>query len=237
MVRLSTMFRARKSFVVALLLVLSGCGEPDRPRPSVVAPQAEPSKAAQVKDEPKVPAPVTPSATNPPAHPWNYNYALATNGGSAAGCDKPGILIDGNSTNYDGAEGYAATDWSVKPPGAMLITLKDSVEINTVRFLLWDGDPRYYQFRLEASSDAEGDQWRLLSDCTTGEFRGWQLLSIPTQKIRRFRLTGTFNSANNYFHVVEFQAFNIPAGFTPRWNEPADKPAAVNTIGASKDDF
>src|SRR5689334_21469706 len=131
------MFHARK-FVAAFLLGLSACGEADRPRSSVVQPLPEPPKVAQVKGEDKAAAATqtmtaTPAAAKP-FHPWNYNYALAKNGGSSMGGDNSQLLIDGNSTVYDASQGYAMTDWSLKPQQSMLFTLKETVEINTVRF-------------------------------------------------------------------------------------------------------
>jgi hypothetical protein len=230
----------RKAFAAAVLLLLSACGTPQPPAHAVTPqPPAKPieqPKPSPVNDTQKQqpPGPPAPASSK---HPWHYNYALATNGGVASGCDKAELLVDGNSTKYDGGEGYAATDWSTKPPGSMLITLKETVDISTVRFLLWDGDPRYYQYKLEGSAEAEGEKWQMLADCTSEEHRSWQVITIPTQKIRRLKLTGTFNSSNNYFHVVEFQAFNIPAGFTPHWGETVDKPSAVWSIGEkTKDD-
>src|SRR5690242_9441563 len=99
------MSRVCKSFVPALLLILSACGTPERPKPSAVQPPVEPAapivkedaKPAQVKDD-------TPKKVLP-KQPWHYNYALAANGAKASGCDKSELLIDGNSTVYDGGEG------------------------------------------------------------------------------------------------------------------------------------
>ena len=233
------MWRICKTLIPGVLLALSACGTPEQPRSSVIEPPPAPPvwKLCQRKNLRKRNSSKT-TSKQAPKQPWHYNYALAANGGTASGCDKPNLLVDGNSTVYDGGDGYAATDWSVNPPQTMLITLKETVDINTVRFLLWDGDPRHYCFKLEVSAEAEGDHWTLISDCTKGEYRGWQLLPFSTQKVRRFKLTGTFNSANNYFHVVEFQADNIPNGFTPHWNEgPAEKPKATDSIGESKDTF
>ena len=124
------------------------------------------------------------------------------------------------------------------PPQSMLVTLKETVDINTVRFVLWDGDPRYYCFKLEVSAEAEGDHWTLISDCTKGEYRGWQLIPFSTQKVRRFKLTGTFDSANNYFFTWwNSRRTTFPTALRRIWNEAGEKPKATESIGTTQDNF
>jgi hypothetical protein len=230
-------------FVVAMLaiLILHGCGS---------APQAGAAPGAKAEGQnPNVKtaaAPASPNGNLKPVstqnlaiHPWSFNFALGIHGAVASGCERAPLLIDGNSSAFDGGEGYAATDWSAKPPQAMLITFKEAVTVNTVRFLLWNQDTRFYRYKLEASPSAEGDDWKVISDHSlTGEFRGWQLLPFPAQLVRRFRLTGMFNSSNNQFHVVEFQAYLIPADITPHWEEnKAERPSAAAATGSTLNEW
>lgn len=150
-----------------------------------------------------------------PANPWTDNLALASKGARATGGNQPELLIDGNTSDYDASYGYAATNWQTNPPEAMVVTLKEAATLNAVRVLLWDGDERYYRYRLEISPDAEGDaRWTTIADYTqTSERRqSWQVLDFEAQTVRRVRVTGTYNSDNGAFHVVEIEAYHIPGG-------------------------
>lgn len=150
-----------------------------------------------------------------PPNPWTDNLALASKGAKATGGNQPELLIDGNTSDYDASYGYAATNWQTNPPDAMVVTLKEAVTLNAVRVLLWDGDERYYRYRLEISPDAEGEaRWTTVADYTqTSERRqSWQVLDFEPATVRRVRLTGTYNSDNGAFHVVEIEAYHIPGG-------------------------
>ena len=211
------------------LLALNGCGTPEAPKSTQLV--------APVPDEPKPSLVAAPKPT--PQRPWTYNVALAIHGATATGGDRPQLLIDGNSTTYDGGEGYSQTDWTVKPTPSMVVTLKEAETINTVRFLLWDQDNRFYRYKLEISPDADGEKWNMIADhSVTGEFRTWQLISFPTASVRRIRVTGTFDSSNNMFHVVELQAYNIPADVKPTWDEKKnDMPSAASKTGGTTSEW
>lgn len=150
-----------------------------------------------------------------PRFPLGYNFALAAHGGKVSGGVRPELLLDGNSTNYDGGTGYGYTQWRAKDP--FVIELNEAFEIDCVRFLLWDiEENRFYRYKLEVS-DAPKGKWTMLADKTGAneECRSWQVLRFEKQKVKRLRLTGTFNSANSGFHVVEFQACLAPANGFP----------------------
>jgi hypothetical protein len=203
-------------------------------------PAATQAPAAPVKAPPK-PVPI-PNATTPPPDtvqvevrpaapaprprvkedPWEFNHALQTHGTTATGGSRPELLIDGNTTVYDGANGYAHTAWAAKPPAPFVLTFKQGVRLNVVRFLLWEKDNRFYRYKLEASPAMARDEWVLLADRTgeTNECRGWQVVTFKTQLVCRLRLTGTHNSSNEGFHVVEVEAYNVPAGLACPWSQP-----------------
>jgi hypothetical protein len=186
---------------------------PFRPKPP-----EPPPDAVQVEVRPPAPA------RRPPVKDalWDFNHALHTNGTIATGGSRPELLIDENTTVYDGATGYAYTNWPTKPPPSFVITFKEGVQLNAVRFLLWDQDSRFYRYKLEASPAMARDEWVLLADRTgeTNACRGWQVVTFKTQIVCRLRLTGTYNSANEGFHVVEVEAYNIPAGLACPWAQP-----------------
>ena len=151
--------------------------------------------------------------------PQGSNFALAEHGAIATGGINPAELIDGNCTVYGHGTGFASTTWNVQPPQFFTVTLKDLVTVDCVRILLWDRDEeRYYRYKLEISADGNGVAWLLVADHTapTEQCRSWQVVRFKPQPVKRIRLTGTFNSANSGFHVVELQAsLGLPAGTPP----------------------
>jgi hypothetical protein len=123
------------------------------------------------------------------------------------------LLIDGNSTVYDGSTGFGSTYWrnAVKAPGSMVLDLKSVCTVYGMRLLLWDKDGRYYRYKIEGSAD--GTNWVMVADRTTGEHRSWQDVVIdPSVQVRYLRLTGTYGSANDKFHVVEWEVYGVAVG-------------------------
>ena len=145
------------------------------------------------------------------------NLALASRGSTITGNNGAnwGLLIDGVTTGYTGNTGFGYTLWrnAANAPGSMTLDLKGLCAISSMRFLLWDLDSRYYQYRIEASSNST--TWVTIVDrtVTTNQCRSWQDLCIDsTIRARYLRLTGTYNSSfgNNGFHVVEWQVYGAP---------------------------
>jgi hypothetical protein len=138
------------------------------------------------------------------------NFALASNGATAVGGQNAPQLIDGNESDYTGSTGYAMTQWNNNPPQFMLVTLKEPTNVGCVKFLLWDrSDERFYRYKLEVSGSETGEDWKSVADRSdpAAECKSWQVVTFTPQSVRRIRLTGTYNSANSGFHVVELQAF------------------------------
>ncbi|MBI3832233.1 MAG: discoidin domain-containing protein [Planctomycetes bacterium] len=151
----------------------------------------------------------------------SMNYALAANGATATGGQHAELLIDGNHAQYDGANGYAQTEWNATPPQAFVITFKQAEPTNAVRFLFWDQDNRFYRYKLDVCPDLDDAKWKTVADRSQGnlECRSWQVLMISKENVRRIRLTGTFGSANSGFHVVELEAYDAPAGLSKPWED------------------
>lgn len=166
------------------------------------------------------------SAPEKPAHPTGYNFALAANGGSATGGSDPAQLIDGNETNYTGGTGFALAQWKAEPPQPFVITLKEAVALDCIRFLLWDrSEDRYYRYKLEVRADESSEKWVMLSDRSgpVEQCRSWQAARFKVQTVKQIRLSGTFNSANSGFHVVELQAyFGCPSNTPSASSETLD---------------
>ncbi|MBU1909006.1 MAG: discoidin domain-containing protein, partial [Verrucomicrobia bacterium] len=147
------------------------------------------------------------------------NLALASRGSTIAGSngDRWNTLIDGSTTGYTGSQkGYGFTYWKNAPgaPGQFVLDVKELCRVNRIRLLLWNGDSRYYRYFIEASAD--GVNWTMIADRTTGQWKGWQDIRFDPEVVARyFRLTGTYNSVNSGFHVVEWEVYGIPPPSAP----------------------
>jgi hypothetical protein len=161
-----------------------------------------------------------------PEFPMGYNHALAANGAMAIGGRDAGVLIDGDDTHYTGGTGFGMTQWNAEPQQSFVITLKKPVEIDHIRFLLWDrAEERYYRYKLEVSPNDKNMDWTVIADQTgpLAQCKSWQSLQFAKSKVHQIRLTGTFNSANNGFHVVELTAsLGLPPSSDPIATPPTE---------------
>ena len=137
------------------------------------------------------------------------NLALASRGSTITGnnggnWDK---LIDGVTTGYNSYNGYGYILWS-PTPGTMTLDLKGLYTITRTRLLLWDLDSRYYRYKIEVSSNKTTWVTILNRTAATNRCRSWQDISFGSPvRARYLRLTGTYNSANSQFHVVEWEVY------------------------------
>lgn len=129
------------------------------------------------------------------------NVALAERGTTATAPTNADELIDGNSTRYTGSSGFGYGSW----PCTFTLTFPEVYSIRTIKILLWDGDRRYYRYKLEGSED--GDTWTTLADKTEGRWSSWQTISFDATPLKYIRITGTYNSINSAFHIVEVEAY------------------------------
>ena len=137
------------------------------------------------------------------------NIALSSRGSTITGSNGTNwnYLIDGDSASS--AFGYTYWTNMANAPGSMTLDLQDLCLVYSNRLRLYDLDGRYYQYRIEASSDGLG--WTTLFDRTTGAQQSWQNLSLSAPVFARYlRLTGTYNSLNPAFHVIEWQVYGAP---------------------------
>ena len=92
----------------------------------------------------------------------------------------------------------------------MTLDLKSPCTISSLKLLLWNLDNRYHRYKIEASLD--NATWTTIVDRTamTYQCRGWQEINFsPTIQARYLRLTGTYNSANTAFCVVEWEVYGM----------------------------
>ncbi|MFH1097278.1 MAG: discoidin domain-containing protein [Candidatus Desantisbacteria bacterium] len=116
------------------------------------------------------------------------------------GANKAWLMIDGDLDRKK----YASHNWN-KPGTYLQITLSELKKVSRVSTLLWDKDDRFYRYKIEVSAD--GQNWILAVDKTTGEYRSWQTDDFEPVMAKYIKTTGTFNSSNNQFHVVEQEVY------------------------------
>ena len=88
----------------------------------------------------------------------------------------------------------------------MVVTLTDVYELGKIRVKLWDGYARYYQYKVEVATSLSGP-WQTVVDRTSGQHSSWCEDAFPATAAKYVRITGTGNSANAGFHVVELEAY------------------------------
>jgi uncharacterized repeat protein (TIGR01451 family) len=156
---------------------------------------------------------------NPPSTQSGTNVALSSNGATASDGTNPTMLIDGKTTGYTSDTGFTWAGFNVP----LTITLNKQYTINKINVLLWDLDARYYRYKIETSLDKI--KWTTVIDKTSGQWKSWQSDTFSALPVRYIRITGTYNSANNEFHVVELEAYEPPT--------PSGTNVALSTNGAT----
>ncbi len=133
------------------------------------------------------------------------NVAAAANGTQATGlsAQRAAVMFDGK-LKYTGEKGYAIS----KIPSQWTIALKEVYRLSEIRFLLFASGKRYYRYTVEVSPD--GKDFTMLADRSQGEWRGWQSLRFTAKPVKAIRIKGLHNSKNDYFHIIEFEAYCLP---------------------------
>ena len=129
------------------------------------------------------------------------NVALASAGAVPSAPSNADQLNDRNSTKYTGSTGFASGSW----PCEISLTFPKVYQLKTIRFLLWDGDDRYYRYTIDVSAD--GKEWTQLADRSKGKWKSWQEFNFPPRPVKKIRVNGLYNSANSGFYIVEMEAF------------------------------
>jgi len=137
--------------------------------------------------------------------PTRANLLLARNGAVASGCTRPELLIDGDSINYDGNNGYAYSG-NGNPNELMTVTLKEPAEMNRIRFLLWDRDDRHYSYILSVSAD--GKTFKPIQDNSKKECRSWQQIKFERQTVKAVAIKGFGDVNSGQLHVVEIEGYD-----------------------------
>ncbi|CAH8633453.1 unnamed protein product [Dicrocoelium dendriticum] len=134
-------------------------------------------------------------------------------------------LIDGNARMYDWNSGYTCHQLG---NGAIVVQLAQPFLLRSMRFLLWDLDDRTYSYSVHVSTNRE--DWRLVHDATRDRCQSWQLITFPLQLVTFIRVVGSYNSANEVFHMVHLECPYPPAELMEdQQNAAQSDPGAVNT--------
>lgn len=137
------------------------------------------------------------------------NVALASRGATVAGAKSSSNLLDGVTTGYTSSKGFASGSWPCK----WVITLPEAYLLSEIRFLLWDGDSRYYRYVVEVSED--GENFVVVTDRSKGEWKSWQRIPFAPRPVKFILVTGLYNSKNSGFFIVELEAYCNPPAVVP----------------------
>jgi BTB/POZ domain-containing protein 9 len=107
-------------------------------------------------------------------------------------------LINGNYDQYDWNQGYTCHQIG---SAAIVIQFPQPYLVDSLRLLLWDIDDRCYSFDIDVSCD--GQEWTQI--IKAHELRSWVAMKFKMIPVVFIRITGTFNTANEIFHVVHFE--------------------------------
>lgn len=111
----------------------------------------------------------------------------------------PNLAVDGDTsvTNY----------WGGNLPNWWHVDLENPHVINSFRVVHYYGTSRYYQYHIEASLD--GEHWIQIAAKTDTELSTSAGVTFEVSGVsaRYLRVHTTVASANNYAHIVEFEAF------------------------------
>lgn len=140
------------------------------------------------------------------------NWAHNVYGTTIGGASNSGILIDGIR---NGVGSIITT--SVSAGGALTIDLGAVRTLSRAQLRLWDGDNRYYRYKLESSQD--NVTYEMLVDRTTGEHQSVQHVEFAPVAVRYVKITGTFVSTGNDFRLVDEVILSGESNVTPHAEE------------------
>jgi len=134
------------------------------------------------------------------------NVALATNGTVVRGVEHGSkYLLDGDLQQKDGKLGIAHSEL----PSEWTIVFPKIYDISEIKILLGMRTPRYYRYAVAVSSD--GKNFVPLADRSQGQWGGWQTIRVePSKPIKAVKIFGIYNSFQNKFVAVEFEAYCEP---------------------------
>lgn len=132
---------------------------------------------------------------------------------NVATVEKSATVLEGVSRNKNSLlNGVGDYDWDFGytchqlGSGNILIQLGQPYLISSIRILLWDCDDRTYSFYIETSINE--NQWETVVDKRNERLQSWQSFTFDQRPVTYIRIVGTYNSANEIFHIVHFECPN-----------------------------
>lgn len=131
---------------------------------------------------------------------WKYGPRLA----SPYLAGTPQAIFSSSAPNCSQSCAHASHSWKEKD-ASISITLTEPTKLNQVVMLLWDGDKRWYKYRMEASVD--GQSYVPIADRSQLHFASWQIVDFDDRIVKIFKIIGVHNTANTAFHMANFRAY------------------------------
>ena len=107
---------------------------------------------------------------------------MATLQRDATVSDNQTVLLNGDTENYNGEQGYAYHTITKDNSQYIKVELNQPYIINCIRLLLWDRDNRSYSYFVQVSLD--GLDWLTVVDYSQHLCRSWQELFFQEKVVR-----------------------------------------------------
>lgn len=107
---------------------------------------------------------------------------VATLQRDASVSDGQTVLLNGDTENYNGEQGYAYHTITKDNSRSIRVELNQPYIINCIRLLLWDRDNRSYSYFVQVSLD--GLDWVTVVDYSQHLCRSWQELFFAEKVVR-----------------------------------------------------
>ncbi len=133
--------------------------------------------------------------------------------------NNPEQATNGNHIKYDDKQGFA---WA-KIPATYTLDLESAIGISQIRILLYDGPEKKYllndrEYSFEVSVSQHGKSFhKVLDGRSEGRGKGWFVIDLAGDPIVQFiQVRGISNTANNQFHIVEIEVYDIAPKLLPQ---------------------
>jgi len=129
------------------------------------------------------------------------NWAAAIEGATITGCAPSGSFTQAKLIDSIGSDYLAGYMNCSIPSQSLVLNLGQPRSFHTFQLHLYDGDDRFFRYKVETSSDDIA--YSVLIDRTAGSHRGVQLIEVAPTVAKFIRITGTHSSLNTTFHLVD----------------------------------
>ena len=129
------------------------------------------------------------------------------------------------------------------PPGTLTLDLKSAKTISRIRALNYDWIKQVQQYQVRGSLD--GTNWTVLVDASAGDHLGWEDWPLALVSVRYVRLTGVWNSIDQFVKVSELEVYGPIGGgrrravaqepLQAKVVAPAVEASVVTTVVTSED--